>query len=114
MALIDTLIDAKTTEERRKVLQAWEHAFGDIFELVDNKRLSLILSRELPPERYADLLRAYVLSRRRFLESVSERLWNVLDGPEFQYHMILYVIAQNLEGDIATARVVIEEMLLSN
>lgn len=112
MTPLDQLLQAQAPEEQKLALKAWKKAHGCVFELMATMNQPGTVASLVPPERFAELLDAYQRSRRHYLKQVTEQMLTFAQA-DFDFHMVLYSLAENLEGDLQPVRPALEKMLLN-
>jgi len=113
MTPLDSLLHAQTTDERKNALKKWKKLHGPVFEFIATMSEPGIPASQVPPERYAELLESYQRSRRNYLTQIKKNLGSFTEA-DFDYHMLLYCLAENLQGDLEPVRPLIEKMLLND
>lgn len=113
MTPLDQLLQAQTPEEQKRALKAWKKAHGCVFELLATMNQPGVVASLVPPERFAELLDAYQRSRRHYLKQVTGQMLTFAQA-DFDFHMVLYSLAENLEGDLESVRPAMEKMLLNS
>lgn len=112
MTPLDSLLQAQTTDDQKKALKKWTSLHGPVFEFMLTLSQPGIAASLVPPERFAELLDAYQRSRRYYLIQIKKNLGSFTES-DFEYHMLLYSLAEHLEGDLEPVRPVMEKMLLN-
>jgi len=112
MTPLDQLLLAQTPEEQKAALKAWKKAHGSVFEFLATMSQPGTVASLVSPERFAELLNAYQRSRRNYLAQIKRNM-AAFAQDEFEYHMLLYSLAEHLEGDLESVRPIMEKMLLN-
>lgn len=113
MSPLDRLLQANTEQARKNALKAWKKVHGTVFEFMVTMNEPGAVASLVPADRFAELLAAYQRSRHHYLEQVRIDTSQILfNHDEFEYHLLLYSLAEHLEGDLEPIRPLMEKMLL--
>ncbi|MBL8824445.1 MAG: HEAT repeat domain-containing protein [Planctomycetia bacterium] len=113
MSPLDQLLQARTERERNAALKGWTKVHGPVFEFMVTINQPGVVALLVPADRFAELLEAYQRSRHHYLKQLSEQLPQLsFDNDEFEYHLLVYSLAEHLEGDLEPIRPIMEKMLL--
>lgn len=113
MPPLDSLLQARTTDDQKTALKKWKKVHGPVFEFMATLSQPGIVASLVPPERFAELLSAYQRSRRNYLAQIKKNIAAFTEA-DFEYHMLLYSLAEHLEGDLEPVRPIMEKMLLNS
>jgi len=115
MSPLDRLLQARTELERKDALKAWQKVHGPVFEFMVTMNQPGVVASLVSSDRFAEVLEAYQKSRHHYLQQLRDGLHQIIsNNDELEFHLLIYSLAQHLEGDLEQIRPIMEKMLLED